>query len=165
MQERLHASLLSQLSEMPLFLRRTLAGLPRETLLRQPDNDKSHLLEHLWHTVDCDSHLYGLRIRRILAEDRPVLEPVEVGRWPQAHAYADRDGDAAIAAFERVRAQLLGELQALTTDQLARVGLRVDGTEVSVRQVIEQLVDHDQDHRWRVAVILREFAGWPTPRG
>jgi hypothetical protein len=159
MNERLYASLLRQLTEMPVFMRRTLAGLPREVLLRLPDQDKSHLLEHLWHTVDCDTHLYGLRIRRILAEDRPLLEPVEVGRWPQAHAYASRDGDAAISEFERVRAQLLSDLQALTSDQWVRVGLRTDGSEVSVLDVIEQLAEHDQDHRWRVAAILRGYAG------
>ena len=99
MREHLCSCLLGQLAEMPAFLRRTLAGLPRAALLRQPENDKSTLLEHLWHMLDCENDLYGLRIRRILAEDRPVLEPIDVGAWPEACAYTSRDGDAAIAAF------------------------------------------------------------------
>ena len=101
MNETPYAALVEQLAEMPVFLRRTLAGLPRATLLRQPENDSSSLLEHLWHVRDCDVALYGLRIRRILAEDHPVLESVDVGLWPQAHGYALRDGDAAIADFEQ----------------------------------------------------------------
>jgi hypothetical protein len=163
MQHHLYASLLGQLAEMPVFLRRSLAGLPREALLRQPENDKSHLLEHLWHTLDCDTDLYGLRIRRILCEDRPVLEPVDVGLWPEAHAYASRDGDAAIAEFEQARAALIRELRALSPELITRVGIRADGSEVSVLGVIEQLAAHDQDHRWRVAAILRGFAGLHGP--
>ena len=65
MDDSLYSALLDQLAEMPVFLRRTLAGLPREALLRMPQNDKSHLLEHLWHTRDCETDLYGLRIRQM----------------------------------------------------------------------------------------------------
>lgn len=149
---------------MPVFLRRTLAGLPRAALLRQPENDKSPLLEHLWHTLDCDTDLYGLRIRRILAEDRPVLEPIDVGAWPEAHAYTSRDGDAAIAEFEQHRAMLIAELEALEPERLAKVGVRADGSEISALGVVEQLAAHDQDHRWRVTAILREFAGLGAQR-
>jgi hypothetical protein len=163
MQELLYSALLSQLQEMPAFLRRALAGLSREVLLRMPADDKSHLMEHLWHTRDCDADLYGLRIRRILAEERPSLEPVDVGAWPQARGYESREGDQAIAEFEHERAKLLSELQALSFEQLSRVGVRADGSEVSVLDVIQQLALHDQDHRWRVAVILRGFAGFGAP--
>jgi hypothetical protein len=163
MQAQLYSSLLGQLAEMPAFFRRTLAGLPREALLRQPENDKSHLLEHLWHTLDCDTDLYGLRIRRILAEDRPTLEPVDVGLWPEARAYASREGDAAIAEFEQERAALIRELSALDSQSLTRVGIRADGAELSVFGVIGQLAAHDQDHRWRVTAILRSFAGLHAP--
>lgn len=159
MQEQLYSSLLGRLSEMPIFLRRTLAGLPREALLRRPENDSSPLLEHLWHTLDCDTDLYGLRIRRILAEDRPLLEPVDVGLWPEARAYESRDGDVAISEFEQQRAQLIAHLRTLVPEALMRVGIRADGSEISVLGVIEQLVSHDQDHRWRVAAILRGYAG------
>lgn len=160
--DTLYTTLLDQLLEMPVFLRRTLAGLPREDLLRQPAHDKSPLIEHLWHTTDCETLLYGLRIRRILAQDRPPLEPVNVGEWPALHGYAARDGDAAITAFESARAELLAVLRALTPAQLARAGLRADGVEVSVLALIGQLLAHDQDHRWRVTAILREYAGLPA---
>jgi hypothetical protein len=159
MDDSLYSALLDQLAEMPVFLRRTLAGLPREALLRMPQNDKSHLLEHLWHTRDCETDLYGLRIRQILAEDRPYLEPVDVGAWLEDHAYESREGDPAIAEFEHERARLIGELKAVDADGLKRLGRRADGSEISVFGVIQQLAAHDQDHRWRVTAILRGFAG------
>jgi hypothetical protein len=159
MQEQLYSRLLDQLAEMPVFLRRTMAGLSREVLLRQPENDRSPLLEHLWHTKDCDTDLYGLRIRRILAEERPSLEPVDVGAWREDHGYDLRDGDLAIEEFERERAVLIDELKPLGPESLKRVGIRADGCEITVLGVIEQLAAHDQDHRWRVAAIFRSFAG------
>jgi hypothetical protein len=158
MDQHLYLGVLGQLAEMPAFFRRTLAGLSREVLLRPPRNDRSPLLEHLWHTRDCDTDLYGLRIRRILAEDRPLLEPVDVGAWREARGYDSRAGDQAIAEFEVERAKLMNDLKSLGPAQLKRVGVRADGFEVSVLSVIEQLAEHDQDHRWRVTAILREFA-------
>lgn len=163
MQELVYAALLAALEEMPRFLRHTLAGLSREVLLRMPENDRSHLLEHLWHTRDCDADLYGLRIRRILREERPSLEPVDVVAWLEDRGYESRDGDLAIAEFEHERASLLSELKALTPQQLARVGIRADGSEVSVLDIIQQLAMHDQDHRQRVATILRGFAEAAAP--
>ncbi|WP_374563171.1 DinB family protein [Ideonella sp.] len=159
----MYTALLATLEEMPKFLRHALAGVSREALLRMPANDRSHLLEHLWHTRDCDTDLYGLRVRRILREDRPQLEPVDVVAWLEARGYESREGDQAIAEFEHERASLLSELRALTPAQLARVGIRADGTEVSVLDIIQQLALHDQDHRQRVATILRGFMEAAVP--
>ncbi|MBV8658745.1 MAG: hypothetical protein JO142_13050, partial [Burkholderiales bacterium] len=76
--------LIDQLAEMPQFCRKALFGLPSDIMRRKAENDNLHLQGHLWHTLDCDTDLYGLRIRRILAEHRPHLEPVDVGAWPAA---------------------------------------------------------------------------------
>lgn len=158
------SALLDQLTEMPDFLRRTVLGLPREALLRMPVNDDLHLLEHLWHTRDCDPLLYGLRIRRILAEDRPALEPVDVGAWTDARAVASLEGDQAIVEFEQERAALIAELRGLSADDWNRAGVRDDGSDISVLGIVRQLVAHDRDHRWRIAAVLRGFAGLlPAP--
>ena len=71
------------LLEMPAFLEAVYPTLP-DPLLRAPSTrDKMPLLEQLWHVRDCESDLYAPRIRRTLAEDRPFLEPMEVGHWPE----------------------------------------------------------------------------------
>ncbi len=163
MQEQLYSALLGSLQEMPVLLRHALGGLAPEALLRKPASDKSHLLEHLWHTRGCDDDLYGLRIRRILAEERPFLEPVDVDAWPRDRGYESRSGDQAIADFESGRARLLSELKGLSPDLLTRVSICADGSEVSVFDVIQQLARHDQDHRWRITAILRGFAGLAAP--
>src|SRR5450755_2436798 len=130
--QQAYASLLSQLSEMPLFLQHSLAGLPTELLQRMPESDKSPLLEHLWHIRDCESDLYGLRIHRVLRESRPDLEPVEVGHWPTERGYLQRDGNTAIAEFAALRNELISDLGQLEESSISRVGIRFDGTEINI---------------------------------
>ena len=157
--QQAYASLLSQLAEMPPFLQHALAALPTELLLRLPENDKSPLLEHLWHIRDCESELYGLRIHRVLRESRPNLEPVEVEHWPDERGYLQRDGNVAIAEFAALRNELISELSQLEEPSISRVGIRFDGTEINILGLVEQIADHDRDHRWRIAAILRSFGG------
>jgi len=155
--QQTYASLLDQLAEMPLFLERTLAALPPALLLRPSTRDAYPLIDHLWHVRDCDPDLYGLRIRQVLAEDRPVLEPVDVTAWYGERRYRDQSGTQAISEFAAIRAELIGFLQTLTERDLGRVGMRA-GKEVSVLGLVEQIASHDRDHRWRIAAILGEFA-------
>jgi hypothetical protein len=152
------ASLLNQLAEMPAFLARTLGGLPPPLLLRQPANDAFPLIEHLWHLRDCDPDLYALRIRQVLREERPRLEPVDVGAWYGERRYRDRAGAQAIAEFAALRAGLVAELAALDGPALARTGVRADGREIDVLGLVEHIAEHDRDHRWRIAAILGSFA-------
>lgn len=98
-----YSRLLSQLEEMPAFLQRSAVALPSELLQRVPEKDNMPLVEHVWHVRDCDSDLYALRIRRVLQEDKPFLDPVDVGVWPESRNYRSRDGDLAISEFAELR--------------------------------------------------------------
>lgn len=153
-----YASLLNQLAEMPAFLERTVASLPPELLQKHPSEDQFPLIEHLWHIRDCDPDLYALRIRKVLQEARPALSPVDVGAWYADRCYRDRPAQQAIAEFTKLRLDLIEELKSLEESDLARVGVRADQSEISVQGLIEQLAEHDRDHRWRIASILGGFA-------
>ena len=153
-----YASLLSQLAEMPDFLQRGMAAMTPSQLQQMPAQDKFPLIEHLWHLRDCDADLYALRIRKVLAHDRPTLEPVDVGAWYEDRRYKERDGGTAIAELSEMRAALIAELRPLDALALARIGVRADGSEINILGLIEQLLEHDRDHRWRIARILQEFS-------
>lgn len=161
--EKTYASLLNQLAEMPVFLERTVRSLPADLLQRTPAADQFPLIEHLWHIRDCDPDLYALRIRKTLQEARPSLPPVDVGAWYADRRYRERPGLQAISEFATLRAGLIAELKPLDEPALARVGIRADGSEISVQGLIEQMAEHDRDHRWRIASILGGFAALPAP--
>jgi hypothetical protein len=156
--KRTYAALLDQLAEMPGFLERTLAAVPADLLRKMPTNDALPLIDHLWHLRDCDPDLYAMRIRKVLREERPVLEPVDVGAWYGDRRYQERAGNPAITEFSELRGGLIAELEALDEHALARVGIRADGSEIDVLGIIQQIAEHDREHRWRIASILGGFA-------
>ncbi|MCX9155334.1 DinB family protein [Niveibacterium sp. 24ML] len=153
---------------MPQFLDRALQGLSPELLAASTLYDKSPLLEHLWHVRDCDTDLYGMRIHRILNESLPRLDPVEVGLWPEQRNYLSRGSEQALREFASYRASLIATLRAADTATLARCGVRADGTQINVLGVLEQLLDHDRDHRERIGATLRGMlaaatqGAWPV---
>jgi hypothetical protein len=153
-----YAHLLDQLAEMPAFLERATASLPTQLLQQLPTNDALPLIDHLWHLRDCDPDLYALRIRKVLSEERPALEPVDVGAWYADRRYKERPGRLAVVEFAQLRGSLISELQALDECALARVGVGADGSEINVLGIIRQIAEHDRDHRWRIASILGRFA-------
>ena len=153
-----YENILRQLEEMPRFIERVTAGLDESALGRMPTNDKSNLNEHLWHIRDCEIDLYALRIRRTLEEEQPYLAPVDVNAWPSEREYATRKAANGIAEFLEARRRLVAQLIALSEIQLSRVANRADGRSSNVLTLIEELAEHDRDHRWRIAAILRSFA-------
>ena len=136
-----------------------LPGCRPSYFIRLPEGDKAPLLEHLWHIRDCESDLYGLRIHRVLRESRPMLDPVDVGNWPAERGYLQRDGNIAIAEFAALRNELIADLSQLDETSISRIGIRFDGTEINILGLVEQVADHDRDHRWRIAAILRGLGG------
>lgn len=156
---QINEQLLNQLAEMPHFLNKTCLGTKQSLLLTLSSVDKSPLNEHLWHLLDCETDLYGMRIRRVINEEQPVLEPMSVSHWPVERDYPQRLGDVAIERFCGERAQLIALLGNLSSEQTARTGIRPDGSIVTIADLLEQVADHDRDHRWRIAAIYKSFVG------
>ncbi|MGA3252235.1 MAG: DinB family protein [Paraburkholderia sp.] len=154
--------LLNQLGEMSEFLEKSFRGLSRDLLLRTPATDNLSLLEHLWHVRDCESELYTPWIVGVLTEERCRLMPVAIDGWPSERRYDLRDGDQAIREFGELRRDLIARLQATSDESFLRTGLVRDDREVGVYRLIEQLIEHDRDHRWRMCALLRECAERPV---
>ena len=153
-----YEAVLKQLEEMPQFLQSSLSGLPAQLLQQRPACDDMSLVEHLCHVRDCDPDLYAFRVRLILKERVPYLDPVDVGVWPEERGYASQEPVAVLHDFVRARAEFLEELRGLREDELGRTGRRADGSEVNVLAVLAQIAEHDWDHKRRIAAILREFS-------
>ena len=156
-------SLLNQFAEMPGFVAAACARLPREMLLAQPRNDRSPLAEHAWHLRDCETLLYAQRIDAMLHDDHPTLAPVFVKEWIVAHGYFTRPVHDAVTGFAAARAVFIERLRGFGAAQLARSGMRTDGKAYSVAAVVEEMADHDRDHRQRMVEILADYAAYGVP--
>ncbi len=155
------AFLIHQLTEMPDFLRDSCLGMTAEMALAQPQCDKDFLTSHFCHLVDCEIDLYGARIDRLLNEEYPRLEGVDVFSWPTDRQHHLRDADAAIRQFTTARCSLVERLKSLEPARWAAGGTRFNGATCDVRDMVFDLINHDRDHRIRIAKILREFIAEP----
>ena len=151
------AFLIHQLTEMPDFLRESCLGMAAEVALAQPKCDKNFLLSHFCHLVDCENDLYGARIHRLLNEQSPRLEGVDVFAWPTERRYHLRHTDEAIRHFISARCALIERLKGLESEKWAAGGTRFNGVACDVREMVFDLINHDRDHRVRIAKILRGF--------
>jgi hypothetical protein len=146
--------LVNSLLEMPAFMDQALRGLSLEHLTVLPENDKSPLAEHAWHVRDCEEELYGLRIRKVLDHDDPYLEPIGIGHWPEERGYLARPVTQAAQEFRELREELVKLLRAAPSEAMYRTCRRGDGSTSTVADLIGELLEHDQDHRVRIAAIL-----------
>ena len=83
---------------------------------------------------------------------------MDVGAWYGERRYREKPGAQAIAEFARLRADLIAELRQLEERDSARIGVRADGSDITLLGLVERLSAHDRDHRWRIASILAGFA-------
>jgi hypothetical protein len=102
--------------------------------------------EVVGHLVEAERRGFAGRIRIILANDRPTLEP-----WDQpavAAARHDQDRRAAdlVAEFSAARRDAIDLVRSLTPPDLARVGLHPQVGELSVADLLGEWVHHDRNH-------------------
>jgi uncharacterized damage-inducible protein DinB len=101
-----------------------------------------HVVQHL-----ADSELvWGWRLRRVLAHDRPRLEGYDQDLWADRLRYDDVVADDAFAEFSTLRASNLRLLARVAPEDLQRVGVHDERGEESVAHLMRLYAGHDLLH-------------------
>src|SRR5262249_1284428 len=103
-------------------LRVAVAGMSREQLLSRPIKGKWSTLEVVCHLADSDQ-AWAHRMKRVIAEERPLLIGYDESRFASALAYHERDLEEELAAVEQTRRQLARILRKLPSAAWARAGV------------------------------------------
>ncbi|MEW5991340.1 MAG: DinB family protein [Chloroflexota bacterium] len=96
------------------------------------------------HLADSESMAY-IRLRRLIAEDDPVIHGYDEPEWARRLHY-DRPIDASVAVVRAVRAASLQLLESLTPSEWARTGTHSESGSYSVERWLEIYADHTHDH-------------------
>jgi DinB superfamily len=131
--------LLAALAEMPQRLREALRTLPD----REYDGWPPRFIAV--HLADLEVSR-GLRLRRVLTEDNPQLQPLDQNVLAERLRYDERDIDVALETFAANRAANL-ELIRLTGEAgLSRTYRHPEFGKLSLSVLVRHTADHDLAH-------------------
>ncbi len=152
-------TLLLTLESTPALLARAAAGLSPGEERRRPARGGFSFVENVWHLADLEREGYGVRIRRILAEESPALLNFDGDRIARERVYQERDVELGVATFTRAREQNLEALRRLSGSDWKRSGAQEGVGRVTLDDIPRMMADHDRSHDADIAALLAEIRG------
>lgn len=122
------------------------SDLTDEQLSRPEAPGKWSVIEILRHLADSEL-VWGYRLRKVLAEDRPRLTGFDQDLWAERLNYAASSWRESLGAFRALREGHLGLLANASEADLDRVAVHSERGEESVRHMILLYAGHDLVHR------------------
>lgn len=120
------------------------ARISDEELDRRPSPDEWSPREVIHHLADSESMAY-IRLRRLLAEDNPVIDGYDEPEWARRLHY-NRPIEPSLAVLRAVRAASLQLLGTLTSEEWARTGTHSESGAYSVDQWLAIYAKHSHEH-------------------
>lgn len=122
--------------------------------LHEPEAPRKWSVASVLHHLADSEIMFSYRLRRVLAEDRPVLEGFDQDLWAARLSYDARDPSLSAELFDVTRRANL-ELLALAAEaDRMRVGLHGERGEESVQRMMCLYAGHDLAHRRQIERIL-----------
>ena len=138
-------ALLDRLALSPVRLRALLTGLPERALRAAPPGGGFSPLEDAWHLRDIEVEAHHPRIRRILAEERPLLASIDGERLARERRYVERELATAIDEFAQHREATVGLLGALPVEVWSRKAIFED-RDIKLSELVTAMAEHDESH-------------------
>ena len=151
-------SLAESLVAGPAKVRHALRGLSPEQLRARPVPGKWSILEVVCHLADSDQ-AWAHRIKRVIAEEKPLLIGYDETRFAAALSYHDRDLLEELEFGERTRRQLAPIIRGLKPEALSRVGIHNERGCINLQEMLEVEIAH-VDHHLKFIVEKRRALGF-----
>ncbi|HEV8631694.1 MAG TPA: DinB family protein [Thermoanaerobaculia bacterium] len=152
---------LAVLAEMVPALETAVAGLDHVRQRRPEQPGKWSVVEVAAHLADSEL-VWGFRLRRVLAEERPRLEGYDQDRWAQRLRYRETMLPDSLALFRCLRESSLRLLRAATPADLQRVAIHAERGEETLAHMIKLYAAHDLVHLRQIARIRAAVEGPPA---
>jgi uncharacterized damage-inducible protein DinB len=131
-------------------LRRAVADMSREQLLARPIAGKWSTLEVVCHLVDSDQ-AWCHRMKRVIAEEKPLLIGYDETRLTQALFYQERDLEEELAMLEAMRRQMGQILRSVPEPAWDRTGVHNERGLVTLAEMLELETEHVAHHVRQIA--------------
>src|SRR5262249_11129903 len=112
----------AQIRHTPQLLQLMLMGSNSDDLAWKPEASRYSIGEVLAHLVHVDEHCNGLRLRRTLEEQHPLLHEYDDASFLSQPPEYLANGPARLDEFTASRARWMRLIEAVTLDQSERIG-------------------------------------------
>jgi len=145
------------LESTPALLARAAAEVPEDGVRQRGTAGGFSLVEHVWHLADLEREAYGVRIRRLLTEDEPVLSNFEGDRVARERMYLRRDLAEGLLAFTSARTRNLQRLREVSAEDWKRAGRQEGIGRIQLSDVPRMMTEHDRAHGVEIAELVAEL--------
>jgi DinB family protein len=147
------AESIERLDAMPEFLEAAIEAVAPDDMVAQPGPGQFSLLEHACHLRDLEREGYLVRVRRMIGEAQPALEPFDGAAVAAARDYLAQDARAAAREFAAARNSVTELLGPLSEQDLRREGT-FGGERVCFADIVAMMVEHDREHREEIERLM-----------
>ena len=145
--------ILKTLRATPVVLRALVGGIDDGGLRRRPAPGEWAIIEVVAHMADTEQHALT-RVRRMAAEASPYLHPFDQEALADERRYIDLDLGSELDRLERLRAEHLSELEALSEPGWERTGRHGQHEEMSIELCEAHVAAEEVDHLAQIARLL-----------
>jgi DinB superfamily len=135
---------------------RALAGIAADERDWRPAPGEWSAREVVHHLADSET-ISGIRLRRLLIEDNPVIEGYDEAEYARHFRYQDRPWEPALQAFQAARSTTAQLLDTMTEADWGRTGTHTESGPYSTAKWLRIYADHGHVHAEQ---INKNRAGW-----
>ncbi|MDQ0857846.1 DinB family protein [Bacillus sp. V2I10] len=138
------------------MLRKAIEGLTEEELRFKPAPEKWSIHQILIHIADSEL-VSTQRIKKVLAEEEPILFSVDQNAWVDGLGYDQLDRKQYLHLFRLLRSSMLPILNSLSPEQIERVGVYPDAGKFTIKQLLEYRVQHVRRHLSQIEQVRKAY--------
>ena len=135
-----------------------LRDFPDDQMTAHPLPGKWSAREIVHHLADSES-TSALRLRRLLAEDRPVIQGYDQDNYAKLLRYNDRETAPALEAFRSARSSTTQLLQLMTNDDWQRDGEHTESGRYTPEHWLEIYAAHAHNHAEQIRRLKAALRG------
>jgi DinB superfamily len=140
----------------PKEIAAAVSGVPPDVLRYKPSLDKWSILEILGHLADIEI-VYAYRLRQMLADEKPVIAPMDQNAWARHLGYMESPAPELVAAYGLNRHQNVRLLKRLKPADLEKVAFHPEyQTNQTVANIVERMATHGANHLAQIEKLKKE---------
>lgn len=140
-----HLDLVEALRTLPHDVAAVVKGVTDREARTRPGESEWCMKEIVGHLRDA-SEIYHKRLYLMSTQTDPILEPYDPAELVQERRYIDRAMDEVLEEMEGHRAATVRLVTTLVNWNWARTGQHLEDGRMSIRQIVELMIDHEAEH-------------------